>query len=143
MREFLRARWRSWRGATLGDKVHAIVAPFTLLALVAVLVQLRQNDATNRVAIRGQLYDRESGMASEEAADETHKLTTIWATTPPNVTKQAYARTLLELVTTDPAALASRNPEQLFGNLFGAAVFRDRQRNLQTKDLRRLFLDLH
>ena len=128
----------SWRSASFADRLQIIGALLTIFSLLLVWGQLRANNKTNKVSIRGQLYEREVEMASDEASE--HVLNTMWALVPTNVRTQAYASTLLRLVTSDPAVLRSKSAAQLYHAMYDVGTLSNPGRRAATQDLRTLYL---
>lgn len=77
-----------------------------------VFFQLRANNETNKVELRGQLYDRQMRLAADMGAGDA--VSTVWALTSQQVSTDQVAPTFLRLVTTDPMALNVKNPAELY-----------------------------
>lgn len=120
------------------DKLQLLGALLTVISLLLVYYQLRVNNDTNKVSIRGQLNDRQTGIGANMA--EIQALSTVWAISSPQLSTDQVAPTLLPLVTSDPTALKAKNPAELYHSMFDVAVFADQSRGAATQDLRRLFL---
>ena len=129
-----------WVYKSFSDKLQLVGFFVAIIALMGVLSQLRENTKTNKVAIRGQLYQTEAALAAGEAGDDEQTLTTIWALVPPTVTGHEFSATLLRLVTEDPAAIKAKTAEELRHIMFDATTFADPKRKDTTRELRRLFL---
>jgi hypothetical protein len=71
---------------------------------------------------------------------DTKELSTVWALVPPQVSTEQVVPTLLPLVTSDPTALKSKSPAELYHSMFDVGVFADQSRSEATQGLRRLFL---
>ncbi|HYC55468.1 MAG TPA: hypothetical protein VEL28_11100 [Candidatus Binatia bacterium] len=110
------------------------------MSLWVLYLQINENTRTNKVAIRGQLYQTEANLALEDATDDAQVLSTLWALVPPRIQRQEYARALLSLATTDETALKATNAASLYHSVFDAKVFSSRTRRRRTAALRRMFL---
>ena len=110
------------------------------ITLMCVYFQLKENTRTNRVAIRGQLYQTEAKAADDECGIDGRTLQSIWARVPHQVGGEQFGRSLLQLITTNKDALNSKTASELFHNMFDARVFANRSSCNSTKDIRRLFL---
>ena len=131
---------RFWGKTSFSDKIQLFSFMVGIAALIFVIYQLRENTRTNKVSIRGQLYQSESGMAADEASDEEQNLTTIWTLVPPDVRDQEFAKTLVQLVSDNSEALEAKTAEELYYCMFDVKVFANKDRRKATNQLRRLFL---
>jgi len=150
---------RQWRPRSFGDLVQGVGLFLTFggLVLTAFTVhsltrQLRANNQTNQVTIRGQLYQTENALLAAEGADDYQIFASIWASVPPDVSGAPYGQRLLGLITDDPVVLSTPNVEALYHRAYDAVTFADAQACNRTKTsadaqacdrtnkLRRLFL---
>lgn len=142
-----RALKQRWTPGTFSDRVQLAGLILTVIGLIVAIFtvsgltkQLRVNDHTNRVAIRGQLYQTENALLGEEGSDNKETFATLWSEFPPEVQGRAYARSLLGLITADSAALTASSAEALHRAIYAPHALRDEARRTQTAELRRLFL---
>jgi hypothetical protein len=121
-------------------KRQAVGFLLTIVSLGFVYFQLREINHTNKVTIRGQLYDRQIQMGADMTAPDAEILSAMWALVPSQLQPNEVARTFLSLATSDPTALKATNPAELYHSMFDLPVFADRSRSKGTQLLRRLFV---
>jgi hypothetical protein len=95
-----------------------------LVAIISVwflYAQIGKNTDTNKVELRGQLYDRQMRLANDMGAGDA--VSTLWALAPKEVTTDEYGRTFLRLVTKDSAAINAKNAAELYHAMFDVGVF--------------------
>jgi hypothetical protein len=111
-----------------------------VLSVAGLTYQLGLSIATNRVAMRSQLYQTENAFFSEEGADESGALASVWARVPPQFVDHEYSASLLPLVTDDPTALAATSAGALYHAAYDISALAEPGRRAATSDLRRTFL---
>jgi len=125
---------------SLADKLQLVGFIIAFISLWCVFFQLKENTKTNKVAIRGQLYQTEALTAADESGNDAQSLQTIWARVPPQIAGEQFSSTLLQLATTNKTAIKAKTPAELFHSMYDATVFANRSSCESTKNLRRLFL---
>ncbi len=99
-------------------KRQAVGFLLTIVSLGFVYFQLREINHTNKVTIRGQLYDRQIQMGVDMTAPDAEILSAMWALVPPQLETNEVARTFLSLATFDPTALKAAHPAELYHSMF-------------------------
>lgn len=122
------------------DKLQLAGFLLTVVGLFLVYYQLRLNNETNKVSIRGQFYDRQTAMGASVGAADAEILNTLWALPSTQFPTDQSLNLLSPIVTSDQTALKAKNPSELYRSMFDAAVFADLSRSKNTQGLRRLFL---
>ena len=134
-----RGRSRFWP-QSFSDIVQLVGLFLGLLSAPFLLFQLKANNETNQVAIRGQLYQTENGLMAQEASDKQNTYATTWTYVPSSVTGQAYSRRLLGLISPDPSVLYATSPSALYHSVYDAAVLASAEKRVKTDQVRRLFV---
>ncbi len=81
---------------SVSDKLQLGGLLLAVVTLAFVYFQVKENTRTNIVAIRGQLYQTEAGMAGNEATTAKEVLSTVWLQVPLQVTGDQFKTTLLQ-----------------------------------------------
>jgi hypothetical protein len=138
-----RARFAAgWESVRRRANQHAPLVGLVLAAgsLVYVGREVHENTKATQVATRGQLYQTENGLETEEGQDSTRVMNSIWAIVPVEVRKQRYAETLLRVVSNDSAVIHAKSVRDLFLSGYGIGAFQDVKRAQSTSMLRKLFI---
>lgn len=135
----LRYYLHEFRQTSFGDKLQFFGLLATVISLWFVVVQLQESTKTNKVSIRGQLYETEGSVAADEASEDSSNLSSVWAIPPADLEKQALASFLVSLGTEDATAIAAKNADELYRSIYDAAAFA-KDRREKTKQLRKIFL---
>lgn len=115
-----------------------IVNIFVVIATGSLIyLQVGANITTNKMAMRGQLYQYEADNTREARANDV--LHNIWLTVPNKVTGFNYSRSLLSTLTTDTAIQNVRSPEELYDKVWGYNTMTNPARAEETKKLRLAF----
>lgn len=129
-----------WQPTSLSDVFAPIAIAMAAVSLFGLGNQLAISTATNRLAMRSELYQTENGFFADEGADTSAALSSLWARVPPQTVRQEYAAGLLRLITDDSTALAAPNAEALYHAAFDISALTDSSRSDATSELRRTFL---
>jgi hypothetical protein len=129
-----------WWPRSLSDVAAVALVVLAIPSVVGIGYQLNANNATNRVAVRSQLYQAENGFFEEEGSDSSAAYASLWARVPPQTTGREYGVNLLRVITNDSTALAAGSAEALYHAAYDLSVLADSARRDATFDLRRTFM---
>lgn len=104
-----------------------------LVSILALSNQLKANNKTNQVTTRGQLYQTDDALMTDEEGDRAQTLSSLWAYVPASPQAGGYARALLSLITTDSVVLKANSAGDLFHAInIDATLGRDSIRDVRT-----------
>lgn len=139
----------TWASASFSDRIQlttlvlgSVGLTIAIVSIWVLTAQIGIANHTNRVAIRGQLYQTENTLIGAEGSGERETFATIWTVVSTEVQPDAYARSLLELVTSDSTALAAPTARDLYLALYSREALADERRRSATTEARRLFLQV-
>lgn len=129
-----------WRPRSLSDVAAVFLVVLAFPSVCSISHQLKASNATNRVAVRSQLYEAENGFFEEEGSDSSAAFASLWARVPPQTMGGEYGVSLLRVITNDSTALAAPSAEALYHAAYDLSVLTDSTRRDATFDLRRTFM---